>query len=73
MGRLRRFPDHRHIGDRGSMRFYDCDEESEFAELQERAELLADANLLQTFGPDTPEEAANRGFSPLPGRARQGR
>lgn len=47
------------------MRFYDCDDEEQFAELSTRVEEegLLGANLLQTFAPDTPVEARNRGFS----------
>lgn len=49
------------------MRVYDCDDESQFAALAERVdgdELLA-RNLLQSFSPDSEDEAANRGFKPV--------
>lgn len=64
MGRLRRFEEHRFVGTRDTMRVYDCDDPSDFAELEERAESLEGRNLFQTFGPDSLEEARNRGFSP---------
>jgi len=48
------------------MTVYDCDDDGQFAELEER---LADENLLgrvllSSFGPDTIAEARNRGFRP---------
>ena len=66
MSRLARFVDYRYIGVRDTMRFYDCDDTEDFEELQERvgAEDLVGRTMLQSFAPDTPEEAANRGFSP---------
>lgn len=69
MGRLRRFPDHRFVGLRDTMRVYDCDNEAEFHELHARAEELGELNAVQVFGPDTLLEARNRGFRP----AAQGR
>jgi hypothetical protein len=51
------------------MRVFDCDDEAQFDNLESRAERLAAGNLLQTFGPDTLDEARNRGFAPR-GRAR---
>mgnify|MGYP001545130797 FL=1 len=38
MGRLRRFPDKRFIGVRDRMLVYDCDDEVQFAELEQRIE-----------------------------------
>jgi len=66
MGRLTRFEDHRFIGARDTMVFYDCDEASELTILDERvaADDLLNRNLLQTFAPDTAAEARNRGFRP---------
>lgn len=64
MPRLRRFEAHRFVGVRDTMRVYDCDDEDQFGELAERAETLQQLNLLQAFGPDTLEEARNRGFRP---------
>ena len=64
MPRLRRFEAHRFVGARDTMRVYDCDDESQFEELAAQAEMLQQRNLLQAFGPDTLEEARNRGFRP---------
>ena len=65
MGRLRRFEDYRYIGTRDTMVFYDCDDDEQFAELEDRIEAgeLLTNNLLSAFGPDTPAEARNRGFA----------
>jgi hypothetical protein len=48
------------------MRFYDCDDEDQFAELSERVseDGLVGKNMVQVFAPDTPLEAMNRGFRP---------
>jgi hypothetical protein len=48
------------------MRFYDCDDEEQFGRL---SILVVDDDLLetlqlQTFAPDAPPEARNRGFRP---------
>lgn len=64
MGRLRRFDDHRYIGLRDTMRVYDCDDPAEFSALEQRAATLEGTTGFQTFGPDTLEEARNRGFRP---------
>ena len=66
MGRLRRFPDKRFIGVRDRMLVYDCDDDRQFAELEQRIEdddLLGRA-LLSSVSPDTLAEARNRGFTP---------
>lgn len=67
MGRLRRFEEHRFIGARDTMKFYDCDDDAEFSALEERiaGDDLFDRNLLSSFAPDLPSEARNRGFSPV--------
>lgn len=67
MGRLPRFAEHRFIGTRDDMVVYDCDVPDQLAALEARvsADGLVGANLVQTFGPDTIEEARNRGFSSL--------
>ncbi len=46
------------------MRVYDCDDEDQFGELSARVEEegLLGLNQLQSFAPDTLEEARNRGF-----------
>lgn len=48
------------------MAVYDCDDDAQFAALEQRAidaGLLA-RDLLQAFGPDSLQEARNRGFRP---------
>lgn len=64
MTRLSRFDQHRYIGTRDEMVVYDTDDEAQAATLRDRidADDLVGALLIQTFGPDTPAEAANRGF-----------
>ena len=49
------------------MRVYDSDDDDQFAELEERvvSDQLMTRNLLQTFAPDTVDEAHNRGFRPI--------
>lgn len=66
MSRLSRFEGHRFVGVRDRMIVYDCDDADEFAELSKREsdESLGDRLLLQSFAPDTLEEARNRGFRP---------
>jgi hypothetical protein len=64
VSRLSRFEEYRYIGVRETMRVYDCDDEGQLGVLQglvEEGDLL-DRNLIQTFSPDTPTEARNRGF-----------
>jgi len=69
MSRLGRFEHYRYIGTRDTMSFYDCDDDSQFEELKARVEGedLLGRNRLQAFAPDTPEEAANRGYRPVAG------
>ncbi len=64
MARLPRFDEHRYIGTRDDMRFYDCDDADQFSRLETRftEDNMLEAKLIQTFGPDTPAEARNRGF-----------
>jgi hypothetical protein len=66
VSRLHRFEDFRHIGTRDDMVVYDCDDQSQYETLESRLDedLLA-RNLLQSFAPDTLDEARNRGFRPL--------
>ena len=49
------------------MRFYDCDDENQFAELSRRVdeEGLVGSDMVQVFAPDTPLEAMNRGYRPV--------
>lgn len=64
MSRLARFEEYRYIGIRDTMRFYDCDDEEQFSELSARVagEDLLGRRLLQTFAPDSVNEARNRSF-----------
>lgn len=67
MPRLRRFENHRYVATRDDMRYYDCDDEDQFATLSRR---VVDGGLLETlqlqaFAPDAPSEARNRGFRPV--------
>ena len=66
MSRLPRFEQYRYVGTRDTMRVYDCDDEAQFATLEERVvdEMLLTRKLLQSFAPDTLDEARNRGFHP---------
>ena len=67
MSRLSRFDSYRFVGLRDNMRFYDCDEEDQFAELSGRVaeEGLVGRDMVQVFAPDTPTEAMNRGYRPI--------
>ncbi len=68
MARLPRFEGHRFIGTRDTMVAYDTDDPEQAQDLARRIDeedLLARA-MLQTFGPDTESEAANRGFRRRP-------
>lgn len=49
------------------MEVYDTDVAEEARALLDRIEAddLLGRNLISTFGPDTPDEAANRGFRPV--------
>jgi hypothetical protein len=64
MPRLRRFEHCRYVGVRDTMRVYDQDDEGQYEELERRVTEgdLVNRALLQTFAPDTLEEARNRGF-----------
>ena len=66
MSRLGRFEDYRFIGTRDTMIVYDCESPEQFSELEQRAanEHLLARTLLQSFSPDTLDEARNRGFKP---------
>lgn len=66
MGGIKRFEDHRFVGDRATMLLYDTEDAEQAARLQERIESdrLFARNLLQTFAPDDVAEARNRGFRP---------
>ena len=64
MSRLGRFEEYRFIGVRDTMMVYDCDDQKQFEELSERVdqERLVERKLIQSFAPDTVDEARNRGF-----------
>lgn len=66
MARLKRFEDFRYVGARDTMLVYDTDDEAQAEELAARvaSDDLLDRLLLQSFAPDTLEEARNRGFTP---------
>jgi hypothetical protein len=67
MSRVSRFDSYRFVGVRDTMRFYDCDDEDQFAELSGRVtdEDLVGRDMVQVFAPDTPVEAMNRGYRPI--------
>ncbi|HWL50078.1 MAG TPA: hypothetical protein VNT92_09380 [Acidimicrobiia bacterium] len=67
MSRLSRFDSYRFVGVRDTMRFYDCDDEDQFAEVSRRVadEGLVGGDMVQVFAPDTPVEAMNRGYRPV--------
>ena len=66
MNRLNRFEHHRYVGIRKNMKVYDCDDENQFASLIEylKDHDYVSLNLVQSFSPDTIDEAKNRGFKP---------
>lgn len=67
MSRLSRFEDYRFVGTRDDMRVYDCDDADQYQTLEGRVadEDLVGRKLVQSFAPDTLEEARNRGFRPV--------
>lgn len=67
MSRLNRFEEYRFIGTRDTMRVYDSDDAEQFGRLEDRVndDDLLNRKLLQSFAPDSLEEAANRGFKPI--------
>jgi hypothetical protein len=64
---LARFEEHRFVGTRDEMRVYDCDDSIQFEVLEERVTVddLVGRKLVQSFAPDSLEEAMNRGFKPV--------
>ncbi len=73
MSRLSRFEEYRFIGTRDTMRVYDSDDDEQLGSLQTRVEEddLLERKLLQSFAPDTVDEARNRGFRPVPSTENQ--
>ena len=65
MSRLKRLEEFRFVGARDSMIVYDTDDGTQSDLLAGRLEAndLLNRTLIQTFGPDTVDEARNRGFS----------
>jgi hypothetical protein len=55
------------VGTRDTMRVYDSDDPDQFEHLEARVtnEDLVGLKLLQSFAPDTLDEARNRGFKPV--------
>ena len=49
------------------MKVYDCDDENQFESLNEYLKDYdyVSLNLVQSFSPDTTDEAKNRGFRPI--------
>ena len=49
------------------MKVYDCEDENQFASLNEYLKDYdyVSLNLVQSFSPDTIDEAKNRGFKPI--------
>lgn len=66
MNRLARFEGFRYIGVRETMKVYDCDDSEQFERLTDLVDSndLVAGNGIQTFAPDTSDEAASRGFRP---------
>ena len=67
MGRIAKFENYRFLGNRINMRVYDCDNQEEFAQIEN---LINDKdliinNLIQAFAPDNIYDAKNRGFKPF--------
>lgn len=66
MSRVKRFEEFRFVGVRDTMTVYDTDDADQTEALQTRldADNLVASKQVQAFGPDTLEEARNRGFKP---------
>ena len=66
MTRIKRFEEFRFVGVRDTMVVYDTDDPEQSEALRERVESddLVMQKLVQAFGPDSLEEARNRGFKP---------
>lgn len=66
MKRLDRFENSRFVGYRKNMKVYDCDNDEQFSKLTAMMDNLdyIKLNLIQSFSPDSIDEAKNRGFKP---------
>jgi hypothetical protein len=64
--RIKRFEEFRFVGVRDTMVVYDTDDPEQSEALRERVESddLVMQKQVQAFGPDSLEEARNRGFKP---------
>ena len=67
MTRIKHFEEFRFVGVRDTMVVYDTDDSEQFEALRERIESddLVMQKQVQAFGPDSLEEARNRGFKPV--------
>lgn len=67
MNRLNRFEHHRYVGLRLNMKVYDCDNQQQFDQLNNKIGDIdyLGLNLIQSFSPDFIDEAKNRGFKPV--------
>ena len=66
MKRLDRFENSRFVGYKKNMKVYDCDNDEQFSKLTAMMDNLdyIKLNLIQSFSPDSIDEAKNRGFKP---------
>jgi len=66
LNRLDRFENFRFVGYRKNMKVYDCDDVEQFEKLSTLTNKIdyIKLNLIQSFSPDTIDEAKNRGFKP---------
>ena len=67
MTRIKRFEEFRFVGVRDTMVVYDTDDSAQSEALRERIVSgdLVMQKQVQAFGPDSLEEARNRGFKPV--------
>ena len=67
MKRLDRFENFRFVGYRRNMKVYDCDNVEQFEKLSALINKVdyIKLNLIQSFSPDSIDEAKNRGFKPV--------
>jgi hypothetical protein len=65
--RIKRFEEFRFVGVRDTMLVYDTDDDEQSEALRDRIESgdLMMQKQVQAFGPDSLEEARNRGFKPV--------
>ena len=66
MKRLDRFENSRFVGYKKNMKVYDCDNDEQFSKLTAMMDNLdyIKLNLIQSFSPDSIDEAKDRGFKP---------